>query len=178
MDDPVVDDSLQDSAAAPEGERWVPVELQVAGLRRATRLLREFLVASDQFERSLRAALSVNATDLEAMEHLIMAGPLGPSELARRVGISTPSATTSVDRLVALGHVTREPHPTDRRAVMITPTPSSRDRAIGILIPMIRHLDAQLDGLTEAEQTVITAYLQRVVDACRDHVSKESADRG
>ncbi len=110
-------------------------------MHEATQLLREFLEVSELFERSLGAELEVNATDLEAMEHLLMSGPLGPSELARRLGISTASTTTAIDRLVALGHVTREPNPHDRRGVLVVPQEASRDRAMRRLMPMIMGLE-------------------------------------
>ncbi len=145
-------------------------ERAFAPTRPATALLREFLELSAQFERSIGAELEVNPTDLQAMEHLLVAGPLGPTELARRVGISAGAATTAVDRLVALGHVSREPHPNDRRAVLVVPQPESRDKAMGRLMPMILGVDAELDSFTAAEQETITRYLRHVVARLKDHV--------
>lgn len=144
----------------------------IPAVREATRMLREFLEVSEAFERSLSSELSVNATDLEAMEHLIMAGPLGPSEIARRLGISTASTTAVIDRLVALGHVERRPNPHDRRGVLVIPSTASRERAMNRLMPMIFGLDAQLDRFTEDEQRAITSYLRQVVDTYREHAER------
>lgn len=149
-----------------------PSDVDVAAFaptRPATVLLREFIDLSEQFELSIGEELEVNPTDLQAMEHLLMGGPLGPSELARRVGISAGAATTAIDRLVALGHVTREPHPTDRRGILVVPAPASRDRAMSRLMPMIMGIDAQLDSFSPAEQETITRYLAQVVDRLREH---------
>lgn len=146
-------------------------------VRDATRLLREFLDVSDAFERSLGVELEVNQTDLEAMEHLLMSGPLGPSELARRLGISTASATTAIDRLVAVGHVTREPNPNDRRGVLVVPNEVSRARAMARLMPMIIGVDAQLDDFSPEEQDTITRYLRRVVDLYQHHVGDDPRAR-
>lgn len=143
--------------------------------REPTRLLREFLDVSDLFERSLGAELEVNATDLEAMEHLLMSGPLGPSELARRLRISTASTTIAIDRLVALGHVTREPNPNDRRGVLVVPQEASRRRAMERLMPMIMGVDAQLDTFTPEEQDAISRYLRQVVDVYRRHAAHDPA---
>jgi DNA-binding MarR family transcriptional regulator len=143
----------------------------------ATRLLREFLDVSASFERSLGVALRVNKTDLEAMEHLLMSGPLGPSELARRLGISTASATIAIDRLVALGHVTREPNPHDRRGVLVVPQEASRAQAMARLMPMIMGVDAQLDHFSADEQDAITRYLRRVVDLYREHAGEDPRSR-
>ncbi|WP_396643329.1 MarR family winged helix-turn-helix transcriptional regulator [Microbacterium sp.] len=144
--------------------------------RPATASLREFIELTDQFERAIATELEVNPTDLAAMEHLLMGGPLGPTELARRVGISAGAATTSIDRLVALGHVTREPHPTDRRGTLVVPQPASRDRAMGRLMPMIMGIDGELDSFTDAEQEVITRYLAQVVERLRMHASPRASE--
>lgn len=139
--------------------------------RAPTTLLREVLDVSELFEERMRRELTVNPTDLEAMVHLLTAGPLTPSELAKRLGISTASTTTAVDRLVALGHVTREPHPTDRRGVMVVPTAGSRTRALGMLMPMIQDVDRELDDFTAEEQEVIARYLSRVIATYRAHAA-------
>lgn len=148
-----------------------PVPTGPPGFRAPTTLLREVLDVTELFEERMRRELTVNPTDLEAMEHLLMAGPLAPSELAKRLGISTASTTTAVDRLVALGHVTREPHPTDRRGVMVVPTPASRARALGMLMPMVQDVDRELDQFTPEEQDVIARYLSRVIATYRAHAA-------
>lgn len=141
-------------------------------VRRATMLLRDLLDVTDAFEKSLGAALHVNPTDLDAMQHLLMSGPLSPTELARRVGLSTAATTTSIDRLVALGHVHREPNPQDRRGVIVVPSSASRVAAMSRLMPMIASIDDALDEFDDAEQAVITRYLDRVVGEYRRHAEE------
>ncbi len=141
----------------------------------ATMLLQDFLRLSDQFARRLGGELNVNATDYRAMEHLLRAGPLAPGELARRLGITSAAVTTSVDRLVGRGHVSREPDPADRRRIRVIPAQASSEQASAIVSPMVHAVDAELEGFTSAEQDVITEYLRRVVDAMRAHA--EPAER-
>jgi DNA-binding MarR family transcriptional regulator len=50
------------------------------------------------------------------------AGATTQQSLARALGVTPRNVTGLVDGLVASGHVTREPHPTDRRATLVTPT--------------------------------------------------------
>lgn len=153
-------------SAAPSG-----LPSAAAPTRPATAMLREFIELSEQFERVLGAELAVNPTDLNVMEQLLMSGPLGASEIARRVGISAGAATTAVDRLVALGHVTRQAQPHDRRGVLVVAQPASRDRAMGRLMPMILGIDAQLDSFSAEEQETITRYLRQVVEHLGHHAS-------
>lgn len=125
---------------------------------------------SQEFERHVGRELTVNPTDLHAMEHLIQSGPLSPTELARRLDISTAAATTVVDRLTALGHATRTQHPTDRRGVVVVPSPASAARAMSILLPMITSIDGVLDDFSDDEQITITGYLERVLEVYRAQI--------
>jgi DNA-binding MarR family transcriptional regulator len=135
-----------------------------------TALLRDFREVTGEFERRLGGQLTVNPTDLEAMEHLIQDGPLTPTELARRLGLTTAAMTTSIDRLTAVGHVTRSPNPADRRGVLVVPAPASVGRAMGMLLPMIMGIDAVLGDFDESERAVIASYLRRVVEVYRQHL--------
>jgi DNA-binding MarR family transcriptional regulator len=130
----------------------------------ATKLLREIMTLTSEFEKHLGAELTVNATDLDAMEQLILDGALSPTELSKRLGISTAAVTSVIDRLSKVGHVTRTPHPSDRRALLVVPSPDSVAKALSTLMPMILGIDRALDGFSDAEQGVITAYLNRVVE--------------
>lgn len=136
----------------------------------ATVLLRDIRALSAAFEAHLGRHLTVNPTDLAAMEHLIEDGPLTPTELAARLGITTAAMTTSIDRLTALGHVTRESNPRDRRGVLVVPTPASSQRAMASILPMVAGIDGVLDTFDEEQRGVIVDYLQRVIDAYRAHV--------
>ena len=50
---------------------------------------------------------------------------IGTVELARRTGLTAPSATVLADRLVNAGLLARQSHPSDRRRVVLTPTPAA-----------------------------------------------------
>ncbi|KZE32995.1 MarR family winged helix-turn-helix transcriptional regulator [Microbacterium sp. T32] len=140
-----------------------PVAAGVPPVRPATALVRALFTAGAEFEKALQHELSVNPTGLDAMGHLVMSGPLSPGELSRRLDLTTAATTAAIDRLVALGHVTRAPHPTDRRSLLVVPTEASVQRAMSRLAPMIAGVDAVLDDFTDDEQAVITRYLERVV---------------
>lgn len=49
-----------------------------------------------------------------------MQGPMTQRALADALGVSPRNVTGLVDALVATGFVTREPHPTDRRAAVVS----------------------------------------------------------
>ena len=138
--------------------------------RRATRALREILTVSKEFEGHLGEQLAVNPTDLGAMEQLIESGPLSPAELARRLGITRPAVTAVVDRLARLGHASRADNPADRRGIVVTASPGSTGKTMGILLPMIMDIDSALDRFDPAEQAAISEYLELVLAAYRRHL--------
>jgi DNA-binding MarR family transcriptional regulator len=143
----------------------------------ATVLLREIRELSGAFEAHLGEALTVNPTDLSAMEHLIQDGPLTPTDLAARVGVTTAAMTTSIDRLAALGHATRIPNPADRRGVLVVPTPESTQRAMASILPMVSGIDRVLDDFDEQQRAVVVRYLTQVIEAYRQHLPPERQRR-
>lgn len=137
-------------------------------------LLRRLIQLSDDFERHMGKELTVNPTDLQAMQYLIMRGPMSPTDIAKALGVSTAAATVVVDRLTKVGHVTREKHPTDRRGIVVVPAKESVARAIQGLMPMIMGIDRVIHDFEPDEQDVITEYLRRVVSVYRDSIPAES----
>lgn len=147
----------QDFAGASLNQHRVPV-------RRATELMREVLENSRDFETRLRAELGVNSTDLAALEHLLRRGQMSPSDLAKKLSISTAAVTAVVDRLSASGHATRSQHPTDRRGIVVTPSDEAVSRAMKHVVPMVAGIERALDEFDDEQQAVITRYLERVVE--------------
>ena len=90
-------------------------------------------------------------------------GPRTQAELATALGVTPRNITTLVDGLEATGFARREPHPTDRRAVLVHLT----ERGLSIMETMNDEHSALgsdlVDGLDE--ETVLTA--QRALDHVR-----------
>jgi len=64
--------------------------------------------------------MGLDPTAYKALFLLHRLGPLSAGELANETGLATASVTDLIDRLVAKGFVTREPHPRDRRRIVVT----------------------------------------------------------
>jgi DNA-binding MarR family transcriptional regulator len=93
------------------------------------------------------------------------------AELAGRVVLSRSRVSRLIDELAERGLVEREPDPDDGRACLAVITRSGRDalrKAAPVYLGGIeRHFTSHLD---DHEQAVITAGLQRVLDAHRSVV--------
>ena len=102
--------------------------------RRAIEVLQAFRVyraAEVAMRRRTRESMSMGENELLVLRYLLRAAgqkrQVSPSELTRYLGVSTASTTAIVDRLEKTGHVTRVPHPTDRRSIFIVATTVSDD---------------------------------------------------
>lgn len=72
------------------------------------------------------ARFEVNSGLTVARVHLLwvlgLSGPTTQQSLATELDVTPRNVTGLVDALVDSGHVTRETHPSDRRATLVTPT--------------------------------------------------------
>ena len=66
---------------------------------------------------------------------------LSPGEIARRLGLTTPTVTRATSRMEAAGLLRREPHPGDRRLVRLRLTDRGRE--------LEKDIDEQTRQLTE-----------------------------
>jgi MarR family multiple antibiotic resistance transcriptional regulator len=125
--------------------------------------LQEVGTLSRVIEQRLGLALGVNPTDLSAMEHLTTDGPLTAKELADRLRVSTAASTHVVDRLERAGHITRRPHATDRRKVLIEPAQESMTRIFDHLHPLLSGVESLVEELSAGDRDVVETFLAGVV---------------
>jgi DNA-binding MarR family transcriptional regulator len=85
--------------------------------------LHRFGLERDRLRTALARRLGIAVADLDALEHLELAGPLSQRELAERLLLSSGAVTFLVDRLEQAGLVGRQPHPTDRRTTELPVVP-------------------------------------------------------
>ncbi|MFF1923183.1 MarR family winged helix-turn-helix transcriptional regulator [Streptomyces sp. NPDC058221] len=125
--------------------------------------LRNLTLRQQRFERRLGRQLRVDPAGLAVMDHLVNVGPTTPTDLAHRLEASTAATTLVIDRLVAGGHATREPHPTDRRKVIVTPAEHWGATAYEHVAPVIEGVTDAAAELSPDEQAVVAAFLERIV---------------
>ncbi|WNV76319.1 MarR family winged helix-turn-helix transcriptional regulator [Geodermatophilus sp. DSM 44513] len=121
-------------------------------------LAHDLRLAVMRFSRRLRyqrVDSSVTLTHLAALSTLKRHGAMSPGELAGHERVQPPSMTRVVVALEAMGLVTRSPHPTDGRQVVIDLTPAAEE----LLGAEVRAREAWLSDvlaqLTAAERAVL-----------------------
>ena len=111
------------------------------------------------FQQAAAARLGLGITELRALSILLREGPQSAGSLGTSLHVTSGAVTGVVDRLVARGVATREPHPDDRRRIVVTARPeglgdgSSPDDAIGSAFNDL------YDGYTDDELEFLARHL-------------------
>lgn len=144
----------RDEYSAAEIEHIGDLMAALAALREAEQAL------SDASQRYMR----LGATDMKALHFLIVARhadePVTARALANHLKISTASVTKLLDRLETGGHITRAPHPHDRRALAISITDTTYETAINTVGKQQAQRFHAAARLTTQERTVVIAFLK------------------
>lgn len=145
-------------------------------------LMRRYRAAETALRQRTRSSMGMGETDLLALRLLLEAERRGKSlrqgELAAALRMAPASVTALVDRLERSGHVRREPHPEDRRAVIIVPTTDTDDEVRATLGEMHRRMVDVVDAMAPDERDVVARFLTGMiaaVDAVDDHAQAAAA---
>ena len=133
-------------------------------------------LASARQRSALGRLLGLGDGEVLAIQHLARAGRMTPSRLGGALGLSSGGATALVQRLEREGAVVREPHPHDRRSVLLRLTPEIEDRAAEALAPLVEEIDALTARLSDADRSVVGDFLARVAEAADRHADALARD--
>src|SRR5438105_2466181 len=111
--------------------------------------------------RSIESS-EVGLSDFAIMEMLLHKGPQAVNEIGRRVELTSGAITTAVDRLESRGLVTREAHPSDRRARIVRLTRAGEREAARIFAVHKAAMDLAASGLSKGERATLIAMLKKL----------------
>lgn len=126
------------------------------------RIIELVVLLNDDMTKSL-AAQGLSVSRMTLLWSLRTMGPSPQRALAEALKVTPRAITGLVDGLVASGLVTREPHPGDRRAALVTCTPKGTELLDEIGAQqqefgrqLFAHMSAQrFDGLVEGLDDVL-----------------------
>ena len=134
------------------------------------------VLEADQARELERRGLTQPRTHL--LWVLYHGGPVTQAQLAEAIGVTPRNVTTLVDALDATGFARREPHPTDRRAVLVHLT----ERGHSIMQAMdAEHETLGADlvaGLDDDDVRVTADALQHVLKNLQRLVDEHAARQG
>jgi len=111
--------------------------------------------------RSIQS-FEVGLSDFGVMEMLLHKGPQPVNEIGRRIGLTSGAITAAVDRLESCEFVTRQAHPTDRRARVVRLTARGKEQAAKLFAGHKTALDSAAGGLTKSERAMLIQLLKKL----------------
>jgi DNA-binding MarR family transcriptional regulator len=120
-------------------------------------------LAASRHRAAVTKQLGLTDTEADALAHLARAGGMTPSQLGELLGMTSGGVTALTQRLERAGHISREPHPRDKRSSILKATAEMIDRAQDQYRDLVRETDRLTARLSEQEREVIGNYLERLV---------------
>lgn len=145
-------------------------QLQTLGAEMAD-LARRFGAAHDLDHSAARALLVLVAAAREGRD--VTAGTIG-----RELGLSSASVTALVDRLVASGHLRREPDPQDRRRVLLRLEPPAVALGPAYFGPLAADMADRLETFDERDLDAVARFLAEALQALVAHRERDEGARG
>jgi DNA-binding MarR family transcriptional regulator len=125
-----------------------------------------------QLNNVVAVQLGVTDTDVQCLHALDVHGPATPGELAKRVNLTTGSASRMVDRLVAADCVRRVPDPADRRRVLIEPTQSGLDRVRAAYSGLVARTRDDLKSFDDNEVSTVLRFVKAASASTRAEIHR------
>ncbi len=112
------------------------------------------------------ASEGLAARQVEIMESLYhnKEGTMTPAELSDEVSLTRSAMTSALDSLEKLGHTVRMPHPTDRRMVAVSLTPSGREFIRKRLPERYQKFHRIMSSLSKNERTLLVRTYKKMID--------------
>jgi len=130
---------------------------------------RELATAVILFHETLARRAGMSAAESRCLGVLGQLGVATAGQLAKATGLTTGAITGIVDRLEKAGYARREPHPSDRRSVLIRPLPHPKlgEMLEPAYLKLRDAMAAVAADFTPAELIVVARYLTQATDTLR-----------
>jgi DNA-binding MarR family transcriptional regulator len=128
-------------------------------------LVREHTSAVLRHAAATAKRMSLEASELAALEHLQAAGPMTQKRLGERLSMSPGAVTAMIDRLESREYVQRIPNPEDRRSALVRITKAGLEESLRHLWPYIEEMKGVEEGFSEEERAVVARFLRAATRA-------------
>jgi DNA-binding MarR family transcriptional regulator len=119
----------------------------------------------DRARRAAFAASELDSWEFDVLSALRRAGKpyqLSPKALLQQTLVSSGTMTNRIDRLVERMLVERRTDPNDGRGILVTMTPSGRERVDAAISQLLAAESDLLDGISTADQERLAGLLRKL----------------
>jgi len=137
------------------------------------RALREVSAQTVLFSHAVADRAGISSTDLETLDILARNGSMTAGRLAELTGLTTGAITGLVDRLERYGYARREPHPTDRRSVIVRPLIENAERDLAPSYEaMAQAMTELMSRYSDADLAVVADFMTRAAAITAEQVAR------
>lgn len=142
-------------------------------------LLFDLFVASQRVRRVLAEGMApsgMRADEYAVYSLLFEYGPLTATEMARQLGLPLSTALDYLKTIDAAGHLVRDPHPEDGRAVQL----ALNSRGVAAQVRANKHWEVvrkQIEGSLRMPKAEVRAALQALDDAAVEALETRQRER-
>jgi DNA-binding MarR family transcriptional regulator len=116
------------------------------------------------FQEAAARRLDLSGTQLECFQLVRHIGPLTAAELARETGLTQPSISLVVDRLVDAKFLDRKQDPADRRRWILTARRAAITRVDAIYVAHARRTATLLDQYSDRELDAALRFMDTLAE--------------
>lgn len=143
--------------------------------------VRRLLQSGREMQATAARRMGLRITDVQAMDLVTASGNrISPVDLADRLGIRTASASALIDRMVAVGHLEREPASREsspkRRRTNVSATPDARAEVRETLRDVNQGFGDLATSLSADDAAVVLAFLEKATKILRDYAEDAVQD--
>ena len=124
------------------------------------------------FHQAVADRLGLHVSDLRCLNILLEAGSIPAGEIGERTGLTTGAVTRMVDRLERAGYVHREPDPTDRRRVIVSPVAERMATIAPMYAGMAQAWAGAMSGYDDDQLAVILALFDALHEITRTEIAR------
>jgi MarR family 2-MHQ and catechol resistance regulon transcriptional repressor len=121
------------------------------------------------------ATLELCLSDFVVLEMLLHKGPMKVNDIGRKVGLTSGSITTAVDRLEARSLVSREVNREDSRSRIVQLTAQGRKLIRVAFAAHADRMETAADGLDRKERTALVGLLKKLGLAAQAKLDKDES---
>lgn len=130
--------------------------------------------------RWLAERAGINQSDLMCLYFLRAAGPKAtPKGVSEHLGLTSGATAIMLNRLEAGGFVERHPHPTDRRGVLLSLGPATREAGLDNVRDYFRNMNRKvIESYSPEELEIVRRFVTDLMRNTRDQLRDARLNNG
>jgi DNA-binding MarR family transcriptional regulator len=129
-------------------------------------------LAFDLLRRAVADLVRLSPLEVLALQYVVYAGELTPSQLGARLALSSGGSTALVQRLDRAGCLLRGADPDDRRKVLLRLAPEIQKRLADALDDLVAEIDDVTAELAHEERLAVEQFLDSTAGISEDYAHR------